>query len=98
MTRVRAKSRGAEVATPLEIAAPATLYEADFSKRKQKIRNRSFSRPSGWRLRCGCYDRRGRRANQTNQPSTGPHHTEFLTLPGPSAAAEPLDVSAIGPW
>jgi hypothetical protein len=79
MTRVRAKSRGAEVAAPLEIAAPATLYEADFSKRRQKTRNRSFSRPSGRRLRCGCYDRRGRSANESQ--STGPHHTKFLTLP-----------------
>ena len=40
-----------EVATPLEIIASGALYEAGFSTPKQKTRNRSFSRPSGMRLR-----------------------------------------------
>jgi hypothetical protein len=52
-TRSASLSRDTEVAAPLEIAAPGPLYEADFSKLTQKTRNRSLSRPSGVRLRCG---------------------------------------------
>jgi hypothetical protein len=39
-----------DLAAPLSISAPGALYEDGFSGKRQKMQNRSFSRPSGARL------------------------------------------------
>jgi len=49
---IRSISRDSQVAGTPSIAAPGALYAVDFSTPNPKSRNRSFSRPSGVRLRC----------------------------------------------
>jgi hypothetical protein len=51
--RTRSISGHSKVAGTRSIAAPGALYAVDFSTPKPKSRTRSFSRPSGVRLRCG---------------------------------------------
>lgn len=53
MSHLRQKSGGAAVAAPLPIAAPGALYAVSSSRAVGKTGNRTFSRPSGVRLRCG---------------------------------------------
>jgi len=49
---IRSISGDSQVAGTPSIAAPGALYAVDFSTPNPKSRNRSFSRPSGVRLRC----------------------------------------------
>jgi len=66
-----------EVATPLEIIASGALYEAGFSTPKQKTRNRSFSRPSGMRLRGW-----GRRLTKTEEQESIINRSARIHLSG----------------
>jgi hypothetical protein len=62
---IRSISGDSPVAGTPSIAASGALYAVDFSTPKPKSRTRSFSRPSGVRLRCG-----GRRLTKTEEEET----------------------------